>query len=271
MRLFEDANVVSASAAANAFGLGFPVPSPSMDLRQSHSQAQVIIPNLSDEVDEPEAFLRTARKRQDSLPHRTDLTSPTTLRAPGLPRTTSHMMPPSPRLTAVSFPAPHPSSPPMASQKPASPSWYATPTGTRFPLDSQDVSPPPVPTSPSLPTLSYDKRQASAALRHRNRANTAPSQDTINQNHAQPGGGTTAPAMISTSSAPVAGSSKGEESSPPSRLVAAGRRNRSGTISSDAAEKPHHRKVSVLSFLHRALVQVTVVFAGFQQRHHWFT
>lgn len=228
MRLFDDGTVVSANAAANAFGLGFPISSSSMDMRQSSSQAQVVIPNFPEDGDDDEPFLRTARKREDSLPNRGDMSSPTTLRAPGLPRANGSFslagMPPSPSLEA---PPQHrrPSSP--ADSRPTSPS-FPTPTDTRFPPDVQNQ---PVPTSPSMPTVQYGRTEDKRSNLNRSRANTAPSQDAyLSSSGSTP--------MAATNSAP-ANTGEGEKASPP----ALRRKGRSGTNTSDASDRPHGRKV----------------------------
>lgn len=225
MRLFDDGNVVSANAAANAYGLGFPISSSSMDMRQSSSQAQVVIPNFPEDGDDDEPFLRTARKREDSLPNR-DMSSPTTLRAPGLPRANGSFslagMAPSPSLEA---PPQHrrPSSP--ADSRPTSPS-FPTPTESRFPPDVQNQ---PVPTSPSMPTVQYGRGEEKRPALSRSRANTAPSQDAY---------GSTP--VAATNSAPSNATQEQEKASPP----ALRRKGRSGTNTSDTPDRPHGRKVS---------------------------
>ena len=229
MRLFDDGNVVSANAAANAYGLGFPISSSSMDMRQSSSQAQVVIPNFPEDGDDEEPFLRTARKREDSLPNR-DMSSPTTLRAPGLPRANGSFslagMPPSPSLEA---PPQHrrPSSP--ADSRPTSPS-FPTPTESRFPPDVQNQ---PVPTSPSMPTVQYGRGEEKRPALSRSRANTAPSQDAyLSSSGSTP--------MTATNSAPPNTGQEQEKASPP----ALRRKGRSGTNTSDTSDRPHGRKVS---------------------------
>jgi hypothetical protein len=210
--IFADENdppaAVNATAAAKAYGLGLNI---SGTARPNQARPQISIPNLGDDSDNEDASLTMRTTKPRSRPA---VTEPLTLRAPSAHATLS---PPS---SCSSSPPPRrrPSTPP-----PPSPS-LRTPTEFKFGSGStaRDDPPqtPPVSSSPSMPSMLL--RNSPPSHLARSRANTAPSQDYLNDNLAGP-----------------------LTSSPPSTRPLI-RRGRSGTGSSADAVPPlplHTRKV----------------------------